>query len=314
MRREIISRFGRRSLIIRTAGSGRIADIEIENIAARMTAPRDRTRSRLATLVVFGRDRPKVSRKTRGAITNIMNILTATLTYDFAALEPVLCRDAVRDHLIQHHAAACMEALECVKGTDLERLSLESLIQFTPHLQGRSRVFRRACEIRNHNLYWQSLQPGGGNAPWGLVSARIREDFGTLADFIECVQTQASALVGCGWLWVVWRANRIEVGTTENAQTFPLQGGTVLLALDLWEHAYYHDFRSHRADYVAACFEKLINWDFANMRLRNALLLSKRLRPVGPIRAHNSLITGRGLGGIPLAPRARPEFPAPPRV
>jgi superoxide dismutase, Fe-Mn family len=233
-----------------------------------------------------------------------MNTLTATLAYDFAALEPLLSKNAIREHFMQHHAAACIEAASWVKGTDLERLSLESLIRFTAHLPGHVNLLRRACQIRNHNLYWQSLQPGGGNAPWGPMSDGIHKNFGTLRDFVERAQMEAASVIGCGWLWVVWHENRIEIRTTENTTTFPLAGGTVLLALDLWEHAYYRDFRSHRADYVAACLDKLINWDFANSRLRNALLGRKRFREI--TLAQDS----RGEGGVSsgLGP-AREHFP-----
>ncbi len=207
-----------------------------------------------------------------------MNTLTAAISYDASALEPILTSSNVREHLEQHHAAACAQATAWVKGTEIERLSLESLIRFTPHFPSYRGLFHRACQIRNHNFYWQSLQPGGGRAPWGPVSERIHDEFGTLRDFIEGAQTQAASLIGCGWLWVVWRGDRVAITTTENVTTFPLDGGTVLLALDLWEHAYYPDFRSRRSDYVAACFEKLINWDFANVRLRSALVSRKRLR------------------------------------
>ena len=206
-----------------------------------------------------------------------MNTLTAAISYDASALEPILASSNVREHLEQHHAA-CAEVNAAVKGTDLARLSLESLIQFTPHFPSYLHLFQRACRIRNHNFYWQSLQPGGGRAPWGPVSERIHDEFGTLRDFIENAQTQAASLIGCGWLWVVWRGDRVAITTTENATTYPLDCGTVLLALDLWEHAYYPDFRSRRSDYVAACFEKLINWDFANVRLRSAWVIRKRLR------------------------------------
>jgi len=207
-----------------------------------------------------------------------MNTLTAAISYDASALEPVLTSRNVREHLEQHHAAACAEVSAAVQGTDLARLSLESLIQFTPHFPSYRNLLQRACQIRNHNFYWQSLQPGGGRAPWGPVSERIQGEFGTLGSFIESAQTQAASLIGSGWLWVVWRGDKLAIKTTENMTTYPLGSGTVLLALDLWEHAYYPDFRSHRSDYVAACFEKLINWDFANARLRDAWMTRKRLR------------------------------------
>jgi|KBSSwiStaDraftv2_1062776.scaffolds.fasta_scaffold19016_2 Fe-Mn family superoxide dismutase len=217
---------------------------------------------------------------------NVMNTFPAALAYDCSALEPVLSKDAVRDHFLQHHALACADAVAWVRGTALERLSIESLIRLTPHLPSYESLFRRACQIRNHNLYWQSLQPGGGHAPWGPIADKVRDCFGTLSNFIASAQQQATRVCGSGWLWVVWRNDRVEIRTTENVTTLPLEAGTVLLAVDLWEHAYYRDFRSRRADYVAACFEKLVNWNFANCRLRVALLRRKRARQVTSARLH----------------------------
>jgi hypothetical protein len=108
----------------------------------------------------------------------------------------------------------------------------------------------------------------------------------------------------------VWRGDRLAITTTENVTTYPLDGGTVLLALDLWEHAYYPDFRSRRSDYIAACFEKLINWDFANVRLRGALVIRKRLREqVDSSDVRNDRSSGRF---DPYLQRPAQAHPAPP--
>jgi superoxide dismutase, Fe-Mn family len=208
-----------------------------------------------------------------------MNItLTAPITFDFASLEPVLSREAVRDHHTHHYVAACADAAASVKGTALEPLSVDSLIRLTPCLSGYEHLFRRACQIRNHSLYWQSLHPGGGSTAWGPVADAIRDRFGTFGNFLQSARRQAAKLPGSGWLWVVWHKGRIEVGTTEGDAILPPGSGTVLLTLDLWEHAYYPDFRGCRDDYVAACLEKLVNWDVANLRLRSALLQRRRAR------------------------------------
>jgi Fe-Mn family superoxide dismutase len=143
------------------------------------------------------------------------------------------------------------------------------------------------------------------------VSERIHDEFGSLRDFIENAQMQAASLIGCGWLWVVWQGARLAITTTENVTTYPLDGGTVLLALDLWEHAYYPDFRSRRCDYVAACFEKLINWDFANVRLRSTWVIRKRLRqPVDWSDVHKTPAGGR-YDPYTSSRGARPSVPPP---
>jgi Fe-Mn family superoxide dismutase len=198
---------------------------------------------------------------------NPVRTLTSDLGYELDALEPVLSRETVLYHLIQHHRDCYERTAALVRGTELAALPLESVVRFAGQHPGYRHLFAVASEAWSHDLYWHSLRPGGGGRPWGLIGQGIRQCFGTFSLFEDRMKAQASSLMGSGWLWVTWREGRIELITT-GASESPLTAGYVpLLAVDLWEHAYYLDYYSGRPSYVAACLHDLIDWDFANARL-----------------------------------------------
>jgi Fe-Mn family superoxide dismutase len=114
------------------------------------------------------------------------------------------------------------------------------------------------------------LRPGGGGAPWGPVAQGIERCFGAFSRFVREAQAAASAAIGSDWLWVTWRAGRIELVTTGPMDLPLLHGHVPLLAIDLWEHAYYLDYYNARIAYVQACLMRLADWGAANERLRAA--------------------------------------------
>jgi len=199
-----------------------------------------------------------------------MTIFSSLLGYDFDALEPTLSRETVLHHFFQHHCDSCRRLAELVRGTPLESLPLESLIEFTHKRPEHARVHTLALEAWCHDLYWHSLKPGGGGRPFGLVDAAIRSSFGNLSRFVRCAKEAAEAMTGSGWLWSVWCNGKLKIvtGATAHAPVFGPQA--ILLAIDLWEHAYYLDYYGARSAYVTACFRRLVNWEFANQRLRSA--------------------------------------------
>lgn len=198
---------------------------------------------------------------------NPVSTLTSELGYDLDALEPVLSRETVLYHLIQHHRDCYERTAALVRGTELSSLPLESVVRFAERHPSCGPLFAVASEAWSHDLYWHSLRPGGGGKPRGLIEEGIRRCFGSFSAFENRAIAQASSLLGSGWLWVAWKEGRIEL-TTTGASESPLTGGYVpLLAIDLWEHAYYLDYYSGRPSYVAACLHELIHWDFANARL-----------------------------------------------
>jgi superoxide dismutase, Fe-Mn family len=202
------------------------------------------------------------------------------LPYDFGALEPVVSRQTVMHHVFQHHRGCYEQTAALVRGTGLEGLPLEGLIRVSAVRPGCARLFRQATEAWNHDLYWNSLRPGGGGSPYGPIGKRIRKSFGGFPGFVRRATEAAASLIGSGWLWLTWKAGRLEILTTENTDTPIVHGRTALLAIDLWEHAYYLDYCNGRMAYVAACLEGVINWNFANTRLCAAELTRWESRPI----------------------------------
>jgi Fe-Mn family superoxide dismutase len=194
---------------------------------------------------------------------------SSILQYDFDALEPILSRQTVLHHLFQHHRDCYEGTARLVQGTALESLSLEALVHTAATKPGYRRLFALASEAWNHDLYWHSLQPGAGGPPDGVIGRAIDRSFGGFRSFLRCARAAAETLIGNGWLWVTWRAGRIETFTTSAGESPLLHGYTPLLALDLWEHAYYLDYFGARGSYVLGCFKRLINWESANERLAN---------------------------------------------
>jgi superoxide dismutase, Fe-Mn family len=191
----------------------------------------------------------------------------SSLGYEFDALEPVLSRENVRYHFVQHHRSCYERTAARVRGTQLEALTLSALIRLVGAQPRYRDLFVLAAEAWNHDLYWRSLRPGGSDFASGPICADVERCFGSFGRFCREAQAQAGAVLGSGWLWVTWRAGRIEILTTGNADSPILHGHVPLLAIDLWEHAYYLDYHNARDAYVSACLTRLIDWGQANERL-----------------------------------------------
>lgn len=201
---------------------------------------------------------------------NPLNTVTSAfpaLPYKFDALEPVLSKETVHLHFIQHHRRCYERTAALVKGTELASLSLESLVRVAGTQRGHRYVFTLAAEAWNHDLYWRSLRPAGGGIASGPIGQDIQRCFGDFSTFLRRAKEAARAMIGGGWLWVTWRAGRIQVITTGMTDSPILYGHIPLLAIDLCAHAYYLDYYSHRASYVSACLTRLIDWGCANERL-----------------------------------------------
>ncbi|MBN6151201.1 superoxide dismutase [Xanthomonas sp. AmX2] len=191
-----------------------------------------------------------------------MAIELAPLPYDRAALAPHLSAETL-DHHYGKHQRELVERLNAqIAGTEFAELSLEDLVRRT---QGS--VFQHASEVWNHAFYWRGLRARGGGEPGGALSERLARSFGDFARFKADFERMALAVFGSGWVWLVQRPDgALALVSTGNAGS-PLTGDdTPLLACDLWEHAYYIDYRGDRARYLEA-FWKLVNWEFvaANM-------------------------------------------------
>ena len=193
-----------------------------------------------------------------------MMIDSPVLPYNFADLEPVISRDTLVFHSLRHQRVCYDRLQSLIRATDLAELSLEELIHRTEGRPAQHDVFRWAAEVWNHNLYWRSMRPRGGGSAYGPVADHIRRRFGSYERFAREFRDSANAHFGSGWMWLVWRKDTLQLVSTSNASTPLVRGDVALLALDLWEHAYYLDFQNRRAAYVNGFLEELVDWDCAN--------------------------------------------------
>jgi Fe-Mn family superoxide dismutase len=196
-----------------------------------------------------------------------MNIESPAMPYNFADLEPAISRDTLVFHFLRHQRVCFDRMVAMVRGTELEPLDLLELIRVTERNPAQHGLYRYAAEVYNHNLYWNSMHPRGGGPATGLIGEQLRERFGSHERFVREFADAASAHFGSGWLWLVWRAGTLEIVTTSNAGTPLVRGDVPLLALDLWEHAYYLDHQNRRSAYVNAFLEELVNWETASRTL-----------------------------------------------
>jgi superoxide dismutase, Fe-Mn family len=175
--------------------------------------------------------------------------------------------ETVMFHFSLHQRGCIERAAALVRGTKFELLTVEELIHATSHAGGCGTLYHYAAEAWSHEFFWKSMRPAGSGAPRGLIGACIRREFGTYRRFVRSVQRAADALLGNGWLWLTWSNGKLQIVTTSNAGTPHRMGHTPLLALDLWEHAYYLDHQNRRSAYVAAFLEELANWELAGAML-----------------------------------------------
>lgn len=180
------------------------------------------------------------------------------LPYAKNALAPHISEETLEYHYGKHHAAYVNNLNKLIEGTEFEPMNLEEIIK-----KSSGGVFNNAAQIWNHTFYWHCLSPKGGDEPTGKLADAIIKSFGSFADFKEKFSQTAITTFGSGWAWLVKdnKDGAIKIISTSNAGTPMTEGQTALLTCDVWEHAYYIDYRNARPDYVKA-FWSLVNWDF----------------------------------------------------
>ena len=179
------------------------------------------------------------------------------LPYAKNALEPHISAETLEYHYGKHHQTYVTNLNNLIKGTEYEELPLEAIIQ-----KSSGGLFNNAAQVWNHTFYWNCLKPNGGGEPTGALAEAINKKFGSLAAFKEEFTKVSVGTFGSGWGWLVKNADgSVELMSTSNAGTPMTSGKTALLTCDVWEHAYYIDYRNARPKYVEA-FWSLVNWDF----------------------------------------------------
>ena len=185
------------------------------------------------------------------------------LPYEFDALEPVISASTLKLHHGEHHKTYVDALNKLVRGTQFADMNLEQIIQATAGRRSAASLFNNAAQLWNHTFYWHSLRPRGHNTLPSTLSARINAAFGGIEGLKREFIAGATRQFGSGWVWLIIEAGELKVVTTGNADHPITRGWKTLLAIDVWEHAYYLDYQNRYADYVNAVLDNLINWQFA---------------------------------------------------
>ena len=185
------------------------------------------------------------------------------LPYAENALAPVISAKTIGFHFGKHHKGYVDNLNKLVAGTEYTDLSLEKIIQITTGRAEKAAIFNNAAQIWNHTFYWNSMRPNGGGEPPASLKEKMKASFGSVDACKLEIAAAALSQFGSGWAWLVLDGDTLKVVKTTNADVPLTVGLKPLLAVDVWEHAYYLDYQNRRADYVNAVLDKLINWDFA---------------------------------------------------
>ncbi|CAI9685639.1 superoxide dismutase [Elizabethkingia anophelis] len=189
------------------------------------------------------------------------------LPYDRNALNPIITEETFDYHYGKHHATYVNNLAGLVKDTPLENATVEEIIR-KGFAENNAGLFNNAAQHWNHSFFWHCLSPNGGKTPQGRIAELIIRDFGSFENFKELFSTTAVKLFGCGWAWLAQDENqKLEIVPMKDAHTPLTENKTPILTLDVWEHAYYIDYRNARPKFVEGFWE-IVNWDFANNNLK----------------------------------------------
>ncbi len=180
------------------------------------------------------------------------------LPYDKNALEPVISAETIEYHYGKHHQTYVTNLNNLIKGTEFENASLEDIIK-----KSSGGIYNNSAQVWNHTFFWNSIKPNGGGAPTGALADAINKKWGSFDEFKKAFQTSAVGNFGSGWTWLVKKADgSVDVVNMGAAGTPLTTGDKALLCVDVWEHAYYIDYRNLRPKFVETFLNNLVNWDF----------------------------------------------------
>lgn len=178
------------------------------------------------------------------------------LPYAENALEPVISAETISYHYGRHHKSYVDTLNRLIAGTEYENLSLEDIIR-----KASGGIFNNAAQVYNHTFYWNGLTPNGKGRPDGVLLSAIGKKWGSFEDFQKAFTASCTGNFGSGWTWLVKKADgTLDIVNTSNAATPVTGDSTPLLTFDVWEHAYYIDYRNARAKYVESLWQ-IVNWD-----------------------------------------------------
>ena len=193
------------------------------------------------------------------------------LPYSQDALAPTISAETMGLHYDKHYAGYVKKANAQIQGKGYGGKTAEAVIRMTADDPSKAAIFNNAAQAWNHAYFFKCLKPEGGGAPEGLLAEMIDETFGSFENFKAVFLTAAKDQFGSGWVWLVLDGKTLAAITGANADTPHAHDLTPLFTVDVWEHAYYLDYRNRRVDFVKAVLDNLANWDFVADRLEKAL-------------------------------------------
>jgi Fe-Mn family superoxide dismutase len=194
-----------------------------------------------------------------------MNIFQAQIAYKNTSLIPILSSEAIDYHHGKHHCGYAKTLNSLIKNTKFADKTLEEII-----IQSRSvdtKIFNNAAQLFNHDFYWKCLSPSIGK-PTGKLKTLAENQFQSLEAFLSQYISSASTMFGSGWCWVVLENENLSFVNTQNAETPLGTNKKAICVIDLWEHAYYIDYRNDRASYINKIIRECINWEFCESQLK----------------------------------------------
>jgi Fe-Mn family superoxide dismutase len=182
------------------------------------------------------------------------------LPYAKTALAPHISEETLDFHYGKHHQTYVTNLNNLIKGTEFENASLEDIIK-----KSSAGIYNNSAQIWNHTFFWNSMKPNGGGVPSGALANAINAKWGSFDEFKKAFQASAVGNFGSGWTWLVKKADgSVDIVNMGAAGTPLTTGDKALLTIDVWEHAYYIDYRNARAKFVEVFLASLANWDFAS--------------------------------------------------
>ena len=178
------------------------------------------------------------------------------------SLAPTISAETIDYHYGKHHQTYVTNTNNMIKGTEFENLDLVAIVR-----KSQGGLFNNAAQVWNPTFYWNSLKPKGGGKPTGAVEKAITESFGGYDAFRKEFTEAATTQFGSGWAWLVKDGGKLKITKTPNAETPLTTSAKPILTIDVWEHAYYIDYRNARPKYIDTYLDHLVNWDFANANL-----------------------------------------------
>jgi len=188
------------------------------------------------------------------------------LPYEKNALAPHISEETLEFHYGKHHQTYVINLNKLIPGTEYENLDLEGIVKKAPA----GGIYNNAAQVWNHTFFWHSMKPNGGGEPTGALGDAIKNKWGSFEDFKKAFAASAAGNFGSGWTWLVKKADgTVDIVNMGPAGTPLTTGDKALLCIDVWEHAYYIDYRNKRPDFIASFLNHLANWDFASQNFAN---------------------------------------------